>query len=135
MFEAFFRFEHHLPAGPAWRNRLFQKFSALVAGGYGKSLYGLAGVLGVGIKQGGAFRAKSRRIGCILLIGSCNDCIVGQACRCPYREVRIGSIAAVGGLAGGVYQLAVGSTQFFVFVYLDCNLYVQVLHRVIVYCN
>ena len=28
-----------------------------------------------------------------------------------------------------------GGTQFFVVVYLDSNLYVQVFHRVMVYCN
>ena len=110
-------------------------FYAFVAGGYGKRFYGLIGILGVGIEQGGAFRAKSRRIGCILLIGTCNNRIVCQSgCR-AHGEMRVGGIAAESCLTGGIHQLAVGGTQFFVVVYLDSNLYVQVFHRVMVYCN
>ena len=39
------------------------------------------------------------------------------------------------GLPGSIQELAVGGIQLFVFVYLDGNLYVQVLHRIMVYCN
>ena len=49
--------------------------------------------------------------------------------------MRVGGIAAESCLTGGIHQLAVGGTQFFVVVYLDSNLYVQVFHRVMVYCN
>ena len=134
-FETFFRFEHHLPAGAARGNRFFQELAAFVAGGYGKCLHSLVGILGVGIEQSGAFRAKPRRISCILLIGSGNDDIVCQPGGRAHREVRIGGITAVSCLPGGIQKLAVGGIQLFVFVYLDGNLYVQVLHRIMVYCN
>ena len=36
-----------------------------------------------------------------------------------YREVGVRGIAAVGSLAGGIHQFAVGGIQFFIVVYLD----------------
>ena len=50
----------------------------------GKSDNRLVGILGIGIEQRGTFRAKSRRVGGILLICSCYDNSVAEKCGSTY---------------------------------------------------
>ena len=117
-----------MPAGTAWRNRIFQELAPFIAGGDGEGFYCLVGILGVGIKQSGSFGTKTGRISGVFLVASGDDGPACQPCGGTYREVGVGGIAAIGCFAGGAQQFAVGLTQFFKVVYFDGNLYICLLY-------
>ena len=49
-----------------------------------EGIYRLVGILRVGIEQGSTFRTKSRRVSCVLLIGSRHNGSVVQQCGGAY---------------------------------------------------
>ena len=106
--------EHHLSAGAAGGDGFRQEVSLFVAGSDSQGVDGLVGILGIGIEQGGAFGTEAGGGGRILLVTACHHRAVGQTGGGADGETRVGGIATVGGLAGGVYKPTVVFTEFVV---------------------
>lgn len=76
-------------------------------GSYGYLLHGYSRMRRRGIKCRCAFGANSRRIGGILLVGTCHYRAVGKEYGSPYPKPRIRGIGGTRGIFGGIYKAAV----------------------------
>lgn len=105
--------EHHLSAGSTGRDGLLGKLT-LGVGRYGQCHDGTVGVGSTGMEEGGALGTHPRRVGGILLIATCDHGTIAEPDGCTYLEVRVGCIAALGGMLGGIDELAILLFELFI---------------------
>jgi len=103
----------NLTTGTAGSNRGIYQFAVGTTGSYGQHGDRLIGILGTSREESRTLCTETGRVGGVLLVATDNLNAISQTYCCSDAEMRVGGIAAAGGLDSQLHKMTFLGCQLF----------------------